>query len=186
MEFEQMKKLSEEEQKKLFSKISSARSKGKTTSYACVYGASPKTIARSAEVPLEQGEKLHESYWKINWAVKEIAKNCATKKALGTDWLFNPINKFWYSLRSEKDRFSTLNQGSATYLFDMWIKNIFEIRPQLTGQFHDEVILCVKKGHREQCTKLLKDAVYKVNEQLSLNRDLDVDVQYGHDYSSIH
>jgi len=49
-----------------------------------------------------------------------------------------------------------------------------------------EVILCVKKGYREQCTKLLKDAVYKVNEQLKLNRDLDVDVQFGLNYAKIH
>ena len=68
----------------------------------------------------------------------------------------------------------------------MWIKNAFEIRPQITGQFHDEWILCIKKGYRDQCTKLLKDAVYKVNEQLNLNRALDVDVQFGPDYSSVH
>jgi hypothetical protein len=109
-----------------------------------------------------------------------------TKKALGIEWLFNPVSKFWYSLRSEKDKFSTLNQGTGVYCFDMWIKNFFDSRPQITGQMHDEVILCVKKGYRDQCTKLLKDAVYKVNEQLNLNRDLDVDVQFGLNYAQIH
>ena len=49
-----------------------------------------------------------------------------------------------------------------------------------------EVILCVKKGYRDQCTKLLKDAVQRVNKDLNLNRDLDVDVQFGDNYAQIH
>ena len=50
----------------------------------------------------------------------------------------------WYSLRFDKDRFSTLNQGTGAYCFDTWVKYILSKRPQLTGQFHDEVILEIK------------------------------------------
>lgn len=50
----------------------------------------------------------------------------------------------------------------------------------------DEVILEVKVGHREGATKLLKDCVARVNDKLKLNRDLDVDVEFGLDYSCIH
>ena len=49
-----------------------------------------------------------------------------------------------------------------------------------------EVILTIKKGHREGCTKLLRDAIKKTNEQLNLNRELDIDVQYGNSYANIH
>jgi len=158
----------------------------KTANYSCTYGAGGGTLARTLDISKKEGDAIVNAYREKNWAIQAIAKECVTKKALGTDWLFNPVSKFWYSLRNEKDKFSTLNQGTGVYCFDMWIKNFFDKRPQITGQMHDEVILCVKKGHREQCTKLLKDAVYKVNEQLKLNRDLDVDVQFGLNYAKIH
>ena len=61
-----------------------------------------------------------------------------------------------------------------------------ELRPQLTGDFHDEVILEVKVGHREAATKLLKDCVARVNDKLKLNRDLGVDCEYGRTYAEIH
>ena len=49
-----------------------------------------------------------------------------------------------------------------------------------------EIILCVKKGNREQCEKLLHDSVQEVNERLKLNRDLGVDVQFNSNYAEIH
>lgn len=101
-------------------------------------------------------------------------------------WLFNPVSKFWYSLRFPKDIFSTLNQGTGVFCFDSWIKKFREKRKQLTGQFHDEIILTVRKGHREACEKLLKDAIKETNEELKLNRELDVDVQFGDNYAEIH
>ncbi|NRA77288.1 MAG: hypothetical protein HRU18_03685 [Pseudoalteromonas sp.] len=169
-------------------KFSSERSLGKTANYACVYGASGKTVARSSggKMTNEEGNKLVEKYWERNWAVKAIADDCVTKPCLKQNWLWNPVSKFWYSLRYDKDRFSTLNQGTAVYCFDMWIQEFFKRRPQITGQMHDEVILCIKKGFREQCAKLLKDSIHSVNEQLNLNRSLDVDVQFGDTYADIH
>ena len=98
-------------------------------------------------------------------------------------WLLNPVSKLWYSLRTEKDIFSTLNQGTGVWVFDTWVKHIRSKRPQLTAQFHDEVVLCVKKGHREGCTKLLKWAIAMTNEELKLNRSMDIDIQFGERYS---
>lgn len=164
----------------------SERSKAKTANYACVYGASGSTVARGAGIPKEEGDQLVEKYWDRNWSVNAVAEAQRVKNCLGGMWLFNPISKFWYSLRFEKDRFSTLNQGSGVYAFDMWIKEFMEVRPEITGQMHDEVILTVKKGNREAAEKLLRDAIQRVNEKLNLNRDLDIDVQFGDSYAEIH
>lgn len=101
-------------------------------------------------------------------------------------WLLNPVSGFWYSLRYPKDIFSTLNQGTGVYCFDIWIYNFRRKRSQLTGQMHDEVILCSKVGNRKKIKKLLKDSIKLTNKQLNLNRDLDVDVQFGNNYSEIH
>ena len=63
---------------------------------------------------------------------------------------------------------------------------ILKEREQLTANFHDEIILEVKKGNRDNCVKLLENSIKKVNRMLKLNRELQVDVQFGNNYSEIH
>lgn len=164
------------------------RGMAKTANYACVYGAVGATVARGSggQMTVKEGEELVEKYWERNWSVKAIAEAQKTKRCFDTMWLWNPISKLWYSLRYEKDIFSTLNQGSGVYCFDTWIKHFRKKRSQLTGQMHDEVILEVKKGHREGAEKLLRDAMDETNKELKLNRDLDIDVQFGDTYAEIH
>jgi hypothetical protein len=101
-------------------------------------------------------------------------------------WLWNPVAKMWFYLKAEKDRFSTLNQGTGTYAFDRWVFHILEQRPQITAQFHDEVILELKKGNQDAMTKILKTAIDLVNDELQLNRKLDCDVDFGESYAEIH
>lgn len=167
-------------------KFSGERAKAKTANYACVYGAGGATVARAADIPTKEGEVLVEKYWVRNWSVRQIAEDQKVKRCLDSSWLYNPVSRFWYSLRTDKDRFSTLNQGTGVFCFDMWIYNFRQVRPQLTGQMHDEVILTVKKGYRDEVIKLLKDAIQLTNKQLKLNRELDVDVQFGDSYAEIH
>lgn len=99
---------------------------------------------------------------------------------------YNPISSFWYSLRKENDKFSTLVQGTAAYTFDLWVKNVLKRRDQLTASFHDEIVLTIKKGHRDDCIAMLRDAIYETNEQLQLNVLLDIGIQFGNRYSEIH
>jgi hypothetical protein len=159
---------------------------GKSCNYAATYGAGGATIARAAGLPEKDGDILHQAYWSRNWAVKAIADECLIKKSRGLSWLYNPVAEMWIWLKNEKDAFSTLNQSAGTYCFDRWVYYILSKRPQLTAQFHDEVILEVEVGRQEPLTRLLKWAVGQVNEELKLNRDLDCDVDFGRDYSEIH
>jgi DNA polymerase I-like protein with 3'-5' exonuclease and polymerase domains len=158
----------------------------KTVNYACVYGAGGPRVAIAAGVSHTKGNQLVETYWKRNWAVKKVAENCKVKVVRGDKWLYNPVSGFWYSLRSEKDRFSTLCQGTGVYCFDTWVKNFRRRRPQLTAQFHDEVVLCHKKGIRERVVKLLQEAIHETNLELNLTRELGIDTQFGDTYASIH
>jgi len=188
MTFEEMKNLSEEEQKKLYNKISDARSSGKTAGYACVYGAGPTKLALTLKKSKAFAEKLHKGYWKLNWAVKKLAEDQTVKDIGGQLWLLNPLNGFYYSLRYKKDIFSTLCQGSGTYCFDLWVENIMKQRPQINGQFHDEVVLEILDNdlQKDQINKILKSSIDSVNKQLNLNVDLDVDVQLDYNYGGIH
>jgi hypothetical protein len=169
-----------------YAALAKIRHGGKSTNYSATYGAKGPTIARAAGVPEEQGEKLYDGYWTRNWSLLAIADECVVKNSRGMKWLYNPVAKMWYFLKAEKDRFSTLNQGTGTYAFDRWLFHILKRRPQITAQYHDEVILELKKGNRDAMTKILKDAISDVNDELKLNRALDCDVAYGKDYSEIH
>lgn len=159
----------------------------KQVNYSCTYGVTPRGIVRNTGMQLKRARVLHKSFWKRNWALKAIANECVTKQALGLEWLYNPVSGFWYELRWEKDKFSTLNQGTGVYCFDSWVYEVKEQGWKICGQFHDEIIIPKKKGVGDKRIKTsLKMAIHKVNEQLKLNRELDVDVQFGGTYADIH
>lgn len=166
--------------------LKTIRGIAKNTNYACVYGAGPPKIAKTAGISVQEAGTLHSAYWKRNWSVRAVANSLRTKSVGTQKWLFNPVSEFWYSLRHDKDKFSTLNQGTGVFCFDTWVAVVRRDRPQLTGQFHDEIITCVKKGYREEITSWLKGTIEEVNEILNLNRRLDIDVQFGERYSEIH
>jgi len=167
-------------------RISQLRYNYKGGNYALQYGAGIKTLAKQLGITMKEAKVISEAYWKRNWSVKAISDSMITKEVKGITWQYNPVSKLWYSLRSDKDKFSTLCQGTGTYLFDMWVGFILKEREQLTANFHDEIVLEIKKGNRDKCKKLLEKAVQKVNNMLSLNRELQVDVQFGDNYSDIH
>lgn len=158
----------------------------KVANYSCIYGVGGASLARGLKSTIAAAKKLIKAYWARNWAVKKIAEDCKVKTVEGQMWLYNPVSQLWMSLRYDKDRFSTLNQSTGVYCFDRWIYHILSKRPQLTGQFHDEIILQIKEGNREKCSRLLKWAIQKVNEELKLNVQLDIDTQFGKNYSEIH
>ena len=166
--------------------LKSIRANFKTANYACVYGVMKKTLSRQIKSSQEEADKLIKAYWKRNWAVKVIAEEQTVKTVDGQMWLLNPVSGFWYSLRYEKDIFSTLNQGTGVYCFDMWMMEFRKKRTQLTAQFHDEIISCIKPEFKERYTKLLKDSIKIVNGKLKLNIPLDVDIQFGDNYAEIH
>jgi hypothetical protein len=158
----------------------------KNGNYACQYGAGVARLMITCAVDRGAAATLHKAYWDLNWAIKKVASVQKVKTVGDQMWLFNPVSELWYSLRYEKDIFSTLVQGTASYVFDKWVENILEKRPQLTAQFHDEVVLHPKVGNREKCSQLVKEAMDKLNKELNLNRELGCDIQYGHRYSEIH
>lgn len=175
--------------------VAKARKGGKTTNYASVYGGSPEAIARGGGIDLNLAKQLHEGYWKLNWSVKAIAEEqCVFEDSKRQKWLINPINGFCYSLRTEKDRFSTLCQGTGSFFFDIWVDNILESMyskfktKRLTGSFHDEIIICFKDLDKAKSImkEIILSSIDKVNKQFLLRRDLGCDCQLGYRYSEIH
>jgi len=162
------------------------RLKAKKVNFACVYGAGPAKLSITANISLKEAATLHTVYWQRNHAVKKVANGCKTKIVNGQKWLYNPISRFWLTLRDEKDRFSTLNQSTGVFCFDTWVKYVREKGWRLCGQFHDEIIIPVKKGNMAYLTQDLSTAIQQANEHLKLNVPLYISVQFGNNYAEIH
>lgn len=166
--------------------VAGVRKAYKVVNYSSVYGVGAVKLARALKCAVSKAKAMLEMYWKRNWSVRKIAEDCVVKTVNGQMWLYNPVSKFWYSLRNEKDRFSTLNQGTGVFCFDSWVREVFKQRKQLTATFHDEVVLEIKVGHREEAVKMLKKAMDETNKKLNLNVQLGCDIQFGNRYSEIH
>lgn len=172
-----------------------ARRAGKSCNYASTYNAQPPTIARSAGVSLELGKKLFDGYWKLNWSIKAIASEQYVFTCdKGLKWLVNPINGVCYSLRKESDRFSTLNQGTGSFFFDMWVNNVMIAMKKEYGEcslsllMHDELVIVIKDTEklRNELEQITLEAIEEVNRVYKLRRKLGADVQFGPTYADIH
>ena len=162
------------------------RKQYKVANYSCIYGVGAPKLARTLGIKVKEAKKLIESYWKRNWSIKQLAEDTLTKTMDGEMWLFNPVSGFWYSLRYEKDIFSTLNQSTGVYVFDKWMANVRKMGYKITGQFHDEIVVEVNQGLEEETKINFQKALDKTNNQLILNISLGIDVQHGLAYSEIH
>jgi hypothetical protein len=166
--------------------IKKTRQDYKKTNYSATYGIGAEKLARDLKSTKQVAKQLLNDFWKRNEAVRKVADACEVKTVKGTRWLYNPVSKFWYTLRKEHDRFSTLNQSTGVYVFDKWIWYTRKKRPQLTAQFHDEACYHVKKGNRDRMSRLLQEAIDKVNDEVKLNIKLSIDIKFGDTYAAIH
>lgn len=166
--------------------VSLVRKQYKVTNYSATYGVGAPKLARELKCSVANAKSLLDGYWKRNWSVRKIAEDCVVKNVRGQNWLFNPVSKFWYSLRYEKDRFSTLNQGTGVYCFDSWVRECLKRRPQITAQFHDESVSEEPEGNFEKVKKIQLAAIKAVNDKLKLNVQLAVEPKVGKRYSDIH
>ena len=169
-----------------YKRIHGVRKKAKTVTYSALYGVGKAKLARTTGMSEQEAEKLLKAFWKINWAVLEVASNAEKKTVNGQMWVRNPVNNYWYSLRHDKDVWSTLNQGTGAYCFDQWLAYGMSGGLTVCFQAHDELVSRINKCEKEWLTELLKRAVGKVNKKLKLNVELDVDVQYGGTYADVH
>lgn len=171
---------------KVYHEIESKRFLAKTTNFACVYGAGPPKISKTTGMPLKDAQLLHKTYWQMNKAVKQVAANIKIKEIDGQKWCFNPVSKFWYSLRVEKDVFSVINQGTGVYIFDSFIRKVREKGIIIRLQYHDEILIYLKITEKDKVKKILQDSIEEINSEIKLNVPLGISVDFGENYSMVH
>jgi DNA polymerase I-like protein with 3'-5' exonuclease and polymerase domains len=169
-----------------YKEIKAIRNKAKIVNFSATYKIGVEALARNSNMATSEARKLLNIYWERNKAIREIENSLSIKGLAGKRWLKNPISGFWYSLRSDKDKFSTLNQGSAVYVFDIWLTYMRKLGLKIAFQYHDEMLLNVKKGHENIVTKKIKEAMRLTNEKLKLNIQVDCGIQWGGNYAECH
>lgn len=171
-------------------RIKKIRDVYKNGNYACQYGAGVPRLVKTTGATKEVAQKIHDAYWDLNKAVLEVADEQITKQSNTGTWLWNPVSDCFYELRHHKDRFSTLVQGTASFVFDYWLGLVLNngYWDQYLGQFHDEFILEIEDTpeERRRAEAVIRKAVKKVSDTLSFNVELGCDVQFGTKYSEIH
>lgn len=160
------------------------RHKAKTTNFSATYKVGYAALARNANISEKEAKKLLEIYWKRNEAILKVEKSLKVKQVYGQKWLQNPVSGFWYTLRAEKDRFSTLNQGTAVFVFDTWVKYVRQAGIKISLQMHDEILFNMED--EEKTSKIINKAIEKVNEELKLNVEVGCSIAYGPNYYECH
>lgn len=166
--------------------ILAGRKKAKPVNYGGAYGQKAKGLSQQTGMSLPEASELTRIYEQRNWSLEAIANGCVVKTVNGQRWLFQPVSKLWYSLRGDKDRFSTLNQGTGVWCFDLWVKHLKSMGMPVCGSFHDEVVAAVTPGKQQPIERMVREAMRRTNEELKLNRELDCSLDFGNDYSQIH
>lgn len=171
---------------KKYHEIEDKRYMAKTTNFACVYGAGPPKISKTTGMPLKEAQLLHKIYWQRNKAVKQVAANIKIKDIDGQKWCFNPVSKFWYSLRVEKDVFSVTNQSTGVYIFDSFIRKVREKGIIIRLQYHDEILTYLRITDKDKVKKILYDSIEEINQEIKLNVPLGISVDFGESYAMVH
>jgi hypothetical protein len=166
--------------------LKALRKNYKVVNYSATYGVGAPKLARETGMSKSEAKTLLEAFWSRNWAIERVAKNLRVRELFGGMWLKNPVSGFWYSLRSDKDRFSTLNQSTGVYCFDSWVKECRGMGLETIGQFHDEIIVLTKEGDEDKAENIMQMSINNVNHEINLNVPLGTDVQFGKTYADIH
>lgn len=194
--YKELKKIGDNlsaDEKKEFEKLTKIRQAGKQGNYACQYGSGAETLSRTASIDLSVAKKVVEGYGNLNWAIKKISEEqCVVTDSRDKTWLVNPINGFAYSLRGDKDRFSTLCQGTGSFFFDVWVDEVLtELenrwgKKSLTFTAHDELVLCINPKFSDCIKGIIEEAIERVNNKFLVRKKLGCDVHTGDGYADIH
>ena len=166
--------------------LKALRKNYKVVNYSATYGVGAPKLARETGMSKGEAKTLLDAFWSRNWAIEKVASTVRVREVMDGMWLLNPVSGFWHSLRSDKDRFSTLNQSTGVFCFDTWVAICRKNGVKAVGQFHDEIIALVKKGDEGKVENLMHEAAIMLNDKVKLNVPLGTDVQFGNTYADIH
>jgi len=170
-----------------FKRLDAMRGPAKVTNYSALYNVGVASLSRNGGMPMKEAEAFLKAFWDMNWSIKQVAKEAYVRTLKdGSMWVKNPVSGFFYSLRNDRDTWSTLNQGTGVFIFDSWLLRCRNKGVVFSLQMHDEHLSYIKIGNEHRQKQLLEEAMKEVNDTLKLNVEITSDIQFGPDYASVH
>lgn len=178
--------VTQEQQEKFFEKIDKKRQVCKQLNYSCLYGIGKAKLSKDLDTTQKEAKGLIDAYWKRNWSVKKFASMCKVVTIDKQMWVQNPLNGYYYSLRSEKDIFSTVNQSAGDYIFTLWVYFLMKQGVKVQAGFHDELVVSTLRSNRDEIIQKLQQSIQKVNDYLGLQIPVGIDYKIGDSYADVH
>ena len=184
-------------ERRRYEDIKERRERAKTVNFSAIYGAGINKLRTILKCTQLFAERLYKVYWERNKSIKQVVDSIETKvlklrysEVVDQKWIKNPVSNFWIFLKSDKDKFSTLNQNMGVYIFDCWLREV-RIRLRLLKivvllQYHDEIAFICKVSDKDRVEKILLDSIDKVNKDLGLNVEIGISISFGKSYAKCH
>ena len=170
-----------------FKRLDAMRGPAKVTNYSALYNVGVASLSRNGGMPMKEAEAFLKAFWDMNWSIKQVAKDAYVRTLKdGSMWVKNPVSGFFYSLRNDRDTWSTLNQGTGVMIVDLWIMFMRKKGLVVSMQYHDEVLVYTGSNKKAEVQKLMEEAMQQVNDTLKLNVTLNIDVNFGDSYAEAH
>lgn len=154
----------------------------------CTYGVGAAKLAASADITLKEAKKLINTYWDLNWSVKEFAESLPVKEVRGQKFIWSPYSRLWLVLRSDHMKFSIVNQNFGATVFDVWC--YFMEQEGIVNRlgYHDEVSFFVKDTEEDKAwaKEAVQIAINKTNEVFNLPVKFEADVEFAYSYGDVH
>lgn len=186
--------LTQEDKDSVIKVIGKKRGIGKNCGYALQYNCGVPTLARTAKITEKEARVIYKAYKKLNWSIKAISDDQIRKTVSHGMYQWNSYSKMWYHLKTEKDSYSTLVQGSGSFLLDLWLKQIDNIKKErgikenlrLCANVHDENLQEFQGVTEQEVFEVFDLALKKVNKSLKVEIEFGCDTQFGDNYAAIH
>lgn len=169
-----------------YNSIDRLRTSYKVVNYMCMYSAGPAKIALELKCKQNQAAGMHSAYWEKNKAIKAVSSAAPVKTYLGSNWVYNRITNMWNILRSDKDKFSALNQSLGSYIFYSWARKVSDSGVDICLNMHDEIQCRVRSGEIDEVKQILNTCMEEVNKELNLPLPISIDIKIGKNYADTH
>lgn len=186
--FESFRHFSADEAYKFSEILAVRRQAAKTVNYSATYGVGAAKLAASADITLKEAKKILNTYWELNWSVKEFAESLPVKEVRGQKFIWSPYSRLWLVLRSDHMKFSVVNQNFGATVFDVWLYFITEMGYKCIYQCHDELSVYVEDTPeaRELAAEAVQIAIDKTNEVFNLPVKFEAEPEFAYSYGDVH
>jgi hypothetical protein len=176
---------------KVYKEIGNKRFLSKSTNFSAIYGAGAAKIAEVSGRSINEARKLFDIFWKLNHSIKKVSDSVTVRDVFGSSWLYNPVSRLWLYVKAKKDIFSTLNQSTGVYVFDLFMMLLMKKvngTGKLIFQYHDEMIIRLidSEVNKVFIKEQANGAVKELNNLLKLNVEIKISLKFGKNYAEIH